>query len=126
MKKNQMSFEKLKRIFKKLNKQILITADPKDWQMAKNLESEKIKLIKTNNFLELASIIKNSKLFITLEGGTMHLAPALGIKTIALFSISDINKWYPWVYKNLVLQDKSKIAENIDEDLIIKKLEEDI
>ena len=126
MKKNQISFEKLKRIFKKFNKQIFITADPKDWQMAKNLENEKIKFIKTNNFLELAGIIKNSKLFITLEGGTMHLAPALGIKTIALFGISDINKWYPWGYKNLVIQDKSKIAENIDENLIIEKIKEHI
>jgi len=124
MRQNQMSFEKLKKIFNKLNQEIFITADPKDWKMAKNLENDKVKFIKTNNFLEWAGVIKNAKLFITLEGGAMHLAPALGVKTIALFGGSNVNKWYPWGYKDLVLQDKSKIAENIDEDLIIEKIKE--
>ena len=126
MKENQMSFEKLKIIFEKLNKEIFITADPKDWEMASKLENEKVKFIKTNNFLEWAGVIKNAKLFITLEGGAMHIAPALEVKTIALFGISDINKWYPWGYKNLVLQDKTKMAENIDSNLIINKIKENI
>ena len=126
MKPNQMSFEKLKKIFNKLNMKIFITADPKDWEMAKNLENENVKFIKTNNFLEWAGVIKNARFFITLEGGAMHLAPALGVKTMALFGKSDINRWHPWGYKDLVLQDKSRIAENINNNLIVEKIKENL
>jgi ADP-heptose:LPS heptosyltransferase len=125
MKDNQMSFEKLQSIFKRLNKKIFITADPKDWNIATNLEELKnVQFIKTNSFLDWAGLIKNSKFFVTLEGGAMHIAPALGVKTMALFGKSNINKWYPWRYKHLVLQNESKIAENINNDLIINKIEE--
>ena len=124
MKENQMSFEKLKRIFDKLNQEIFITADPKDWEMARKLENKRVKFIKTNNFLEWAGVIKNAKLFVTLEGGAMHIAPALGVKTVAIFGKSDVNRWYPWGYKELVLQDKSKIAENIDDELILQRIKD--
>ncbi len=52
----------------------------------------------------------------------MHLGPAVGIKTIALFGQSKINRWYPWGYKDLSLQDKSKQAENIPIDNIKRLL----
>jgi len=127
MKDNQMSYNKLKHIFKNLNEKIFITADPKDWETACKLaELNNVTFIKTESFLDWAGVIKNAKLFVTLEGGAMHIAPALGIKTIALFGRSNINKWYPWGYKHLVLQDKSKIAENIQSEIIIKKIEENI
>ncbi len=126
MKENQMSFEKLKRILEKLNIEIFITADPKDWKMAKKLENNKVKFIQTKSFLEWAGIIKNAKLFVTLEGGAMHIAPALGVKTIAFFGKSNINKWHPWGYKDLVLQDKSKIAENINDELIVERIKENV
>jgi ADP-heptose:LPS heptosyltransferase len=126
MVENQMSFDKLKNIFERLNTNIIITADPKDWEMARNLENDNVKFIQTNNFLEWAGVIKNAKLFITLEGGAMHIAPALGIKTIALFGKSNINKWYPWGYKDLVIQDKTKIAENIEVKKIIEKIKDNI
>ncbi len=127
LEKNQMSFEKLKHIFLKLDKEIYITADPKDWNTAKRLEQyTKAKFIKTDSFLEWAGVIKNSKFMITLEGGAMHIAPALGIKTMALFGGSNINKWFPWGYKNLVIQDESKRAENIDSKLIVQKIKENL
>jgi hypothetical protein len=37
-----------------------------------------------------------------------------------------MDKWYPWGYKNLVIQDKSKIAENIEPELIIDKIKENL
>ncbi len=127
MKKNQMSFEKLKDILSKINKKIYITAEPKDFETARKLEKEtKVIFKKTDSFLDLGAFISRAKLFVTLEGGAMHLAPAIGVKTLALFGVSDINRWHPWGYKDLVLQDKSKIAENIDNNLIIKKIEENI
>ncbi|AZV47380.1 heptosyltransferase [Nautilia sp. PV-1] len=127
MKNNQMSFEKLKDIFAKLDKEIYITAEPKDFETAKKLEKEtKVIFKKTDSFLDLGAFISRAKLFVTLEGGAMHLAPAIEVKTIALFGISDINRWHPWGYKDLVLQDKSKIAENIDNDLIVKHIKNNL
>ncbi|MEO1927104.1 MAG: glycosyltransferase family 9 protein [Nautiliaceae bacterium] len=127
MKNNQMSFEKLKDIFTKLDKEIYITAEPKDFETAKRLEKEtKVIFKKTDFFLDLGAFISRAKLFVTLEGGAMHLAPAIGVKTIALFGVSDINRWHPWGYKDLVLQDKSKIAENIDNDLIVKHIKNNL
>jgi len=123
MKPNQVSYKKLKQILLKLNLNLILTADPKDWRMAEKLEKQtKAILIKTNSFFEWAGVIKNAKFFITVEGGAMHIAPALGIKTMALFGCSEINKWHPWGYKHLVLQDKSHIAENIDNQIIINKI----
>lgn len=125
MKNNKMSLEKLKNIFLSLNEKIYITAEPKDFKMAIELETmTKVKFIKTNSFLNLGALIKYSKLFITLEGGTMHLGPAIGVETIALFGYSNINRWHPWGYKDLVIQNKNKIAENINNILIIKKIQD--
>jgi ADP-heptose:LPS heptosyltransferase len=127
MKNNKMSFEKLKNIFKKIDTKFYITAEPKDFEMAKKLEKETNAIFKkTDSFLDLGAFISKAKLFVTLEGGAMHLAPALGVKTMALFGVSDINRWHPWGYKNLVLQDRSKIAENIDNDLIVEKIKENL
>jgi len=124
---NQMSYEKLKDLFSSLSERIFITAEPKDWKMAEKLsELDNVEFIKTNSLLDWAGVIKNAKLFVTLDGGAVHIAPALGVKTIALFGKTNVNKWYPWGYRDLVLQDNSKIAENIPNELIIKKIEENL
>ena len=124
VKENKISKEKFKRIFDKLNN-VIFTAEPSDFENAKWLENNSnAKWIKTNSLLDLAGVIKNSKLFVSLDGGALHIGPALGVKTIALFGKTNKNKWYPWGYKDLVLQDESKVAENIDENLIIKKIKE--
>jgi ADP-heptose:LPS heptosyltransferase len=129
MKKNQINYHKLYQIINsiKLDK-ILITADPKDFNLAEKL-TESINnaiVIRTKSFYDLGGLISNLKLFITLEGGAMHLSPALGIKTIALFGVSNINRWHPWGYKNLVLQDSSKIANNINMNLIVNTINNEI
>ena len=126
IKENKISKEKFKRIFDKLE-DVIFTAEPMDFDSAKWLEENtNAKWIKTNSLLDLAGVIKNSKLFISLDGGAMHMAPALGIKTIALSGKTNMDKWYPWGYKDLVLQDKSKIAENIDEELIVERVKENL
>lgn len=121
---NQMSYDKLYLILNELkDKNIIITAEPKDYELALKLEKNlNIKFIKTDSFIDLGGLFSNLQLLITLEGGTMHLSPAVGTKTLALFGVSDINRWYPWGYKDLVIQDQSKIANNIDVKIIINKI----
>jgi hypothetical protein len=37
-----------------------------------------------------------------------------------------MDKWYPWGYKDLVIQDESKTARNIQPEIIVKKIEENL
>lgn len=116
MKNNQLSDEKLVKILENINKNnLILTAEPKDYNLADKLSKRfNIQFVKTSSFVDLGALFKNLKLVLTLEGGAMHLSPAVGTKTIALFGQSEIDRWYPWGYKNLVIQDKTKIAENIE------------
>ena len=126
IKKNRYSKEKFKEVINGLEMDnILISAEPIDFINAKWLEDNtKAKFIKTSSLDELTGLIANAKLFVTLDGGAMHIGPALGIKTIALSGKTNMDKWYPWGYKDLVIQDKSKTAENIDENVIVNKIKE--
>jgi len=127
MEKNKYPKEKFKEIIDKLDINILITAEPNDFESAKWLEENtKAKWIKTSSLLDLAGLISNVRLFVTLEGGAMHISSAIRIKTIALFGVSNINRWYPWGYKNLVIQDKSKVAKNIKPEIVVNKIKENL
>ncbi|NPA40540.1 MAG: glycosyltransferase family 9 protein [Thermodesulfobacteria bacterium] len=126
---NRLSFEKIATIFKELKKKVPVyfTSAPQDIELAKALEKEtQAKFVPTKNLLELAGVIKNSKLFVTLDGGAVHLAPALGVKTIAIFGSTPIDRWYPWGYKDLVIQHPSKVAENIKTSEILKRIYENL
>ncbi|NPA39118.1 MAG: glycosyltransferase family 9 protein [Thermodesulfobacteria bacterium] len=123
---NKFSFNKWRKIFNSLVKSgisVFFTASSEDYALAKELSlTTGAKFIHTKSLIELAGVIKNAKLFVTLEGGSMHLGAALGVKTMALFGSSPISRWHPWGYKELVIQHPSKVAENIDNDLIIEKI----
>jgi len=127
VKENKISKEKFKKIFDDLDKNIIISAEPSDIENALWLEKNtNAKFIKTKSLYDLACLIKNVKLFVSLDGGALHIGPALGVKTIGLYGKTNITRWYPWGYKDLALQDKSKIAENIDNRLIIEKIKENV
>ena len=124
IKENKYDKEKFKQVFDKLEGyQILISAEPDNFESAVWLEQNtKAKFIKTSSLQDLGGLIKNVKLFITLDGGAMHLAPAVGTKTISISGKTNMDKWYPWGFKDLVIQDISKIANNIATHMIIEKI----
>ncbi|HIP12484.1 MAG TPA: lipopolysaccharide heptosyltransferase family protein [Arcobacter sp.] len=123
-KANKYATEKFKSIIDALDsKKILITAEPDDFKNAQLLDEQTAAtFIQTSSLLDLSGLIQNIKLFVTLDGGAMHVAPALGIKTISISGETNMDKWYPWGYKELIIQDDSKIAENIDNNLIVNKI----
>lgn len=45
--------------------------------------------------LAFASMVSNCSLFISCDSGPMHLACALGVRTIAIFQNSDFKRWGP-------------------------------
>jgi ADP-heptose:LPS heptosyltransferase len=105
---NRMSLKKWKEVFKRFEKdgiKVFFTADPRDSYLANKLAEEtKATFVKTKNILELAGVIKNAKVFVGLDGGAIHLGAALGIKTIALFGSTPLERWYPWGYKELTIK----------------------
>jgi len=123
IKENRYPKEKFKEIIDNIDENIIISCEPDDIESAKWLENNtKAKYIPTKSLLELCGIISNVKLFVTLDGGAMHIAPALNTKTIAISGKTNMDKWYPWGYKNLVIQDESKVAKNIDSELVVEKI----
>jgi heptosyltransferase III len=121
---NKYDIQKFKEVIDSLGRgNILITAEPDDFEKAKNLDDiTDATFIQTSSLLDLAGLIKNVKLFVTLDGGAMHVAPALGIKTVSISGETNMDKWYPWGYRDLVIQTKSKIANDVKKDQIIEKI----
>ena len=128
VKENQYKKEKFKEVIDTLNeKNILISAEPINFKDAKWLdENTKAKFIKTSSLNDLGGLIKNVKLFITLDGGAMHLGPAVGTKTISISGKTDMIKWHPWGFKELVLQNKTKKIDDISLSTIINMIRENI
>ncbi len=126
IKENQYSKENFKKVIDSLDyDNIVISAEPMDFESVRWIEKNtKAKFIQTSSLQDLGGLIKNVKLFITLDGGAMHLGPAVNTKTISISGKTNMDKWYPWGYKDLVIQDKSKIADNIAPKTIIEKVEE--
>ncbi len=42
-----------------------------------------------------AAMVSNCHLFITRDSGPMHMACALGVRTIAIFEERDVKRWGP-------------------------------
>lgn len=49
----------------------------------------------------------------------MQLKHNVGTQTTALFSQSEMSQCYPWGYKNFTIQDKSKVVDNIRENIVM-------
>lgn len=125
---NQYSKENFKTIIDQLDyPNILITAEPQDTENAKWLEKNTQAIfIPTTSIIDLSALIYHIKLLITLDGGAMHIAPALGKPTIAISGKTNMKKWFPWGYKELVVQNSSKIANNNSTFKIIEKIQQHI
>lgn len=54
-----------------------------------------VPLIFEPSALAFASMVSNCSLFISCDSGPMHLACALGVRTIAIFQNSDFKRWGP-------------------------------
>lgn len=67
-------------------------------QLLRSVDSPRLVPAKTSSITELVAALSLCDLFIGTDGGAMHLAAALKMKTIALFERSQdkLNHWYPW------------------------------
>ena len=128
IKENRYAKERFKEIFDKLSgHKLLISAEPDDIESARWLDKHTdATYVPTTSLEDLGGIIANVKLFVTLDGGAMHLGPAVGTKTISISGKTEMEKWYPWGYKELVIQDESRVADNVAPQKIVEMIERNL
>ena len=69
----------------------------------------KINLIGKLNLMQLAELIKRSKLFISPDSGPMHLAKAVNTKLISLFGTSLSNVWGYKDKNSIIIENKGNV-----------------
>ncbi|MGQ9646248.1 MAG: glycosyltransferase family 9 protein [Thermodesulfobacteriota bacterium] len=78
-------------------------------------------LVKGLKLIELASVMKGSRLFIGNDSGITHMAAALGIPTIAIFGPSDHKTWSPRGEKVFVVRKKMNCSPCSQEKFVLCK-----
>ena len=110
------------RITKKTGSNILIVGGPEESQKGKMFDSldNRIKnLTGETTLIELAQILKKSKLLISGDSGPVHMACAMGTPVIALFRNDILGKgpkrWGPWGEGHIVIEKKSLLDISVDD-----------
>lgn len=97
-------------IREKLHKKIVLIAGKEEVGLnetiKKMLDFEVVDLSGRLNLLQLAAVLKRSKMFVTGDTGPMHIATAMGTKVIALFGAADPNRTGPVGNGHIVIQAK--------------------
>lgn len=109
-------------IAKKTDSDILIIGGPeelKESAMFNGLDRRIKNLTGKTTLVELASILKRSKLLVSGDSGPVHMACAVGTPVIALFR-NDISgkgpkRWGPWGEGNVVIEKNSLSDISVDE-----------
>ncbi len=109
--RNRWSVEKFVKLSREMmiryDKKIVVTFGPQDIKKAECIANEcggNCFIFRTDSILQLCGIIKESPLFITTEGGPMHIAAALGTPTVAIFGKSPVELWRPWGEGHVVIK----------------------
>ncbi len=110
------------RIVKETDLGVVIVGGPEELQKStlfNNLDKRIKNLTGKTTLIELASMLKKSKLLISGDSGPVHMACAVGTSVIALFR-NDIpgkgpKRWGPWGEGNIVIEKKSLLDISVDE-----------
>jgi len=110
------------RIVKETDSDVLIVGGPEELQKSaifNDLDKRIKNLTGKTTLVELASVLKKSKLLISGDSGPVHLASAVGAPVIALFR-NDIpgkgpKRWGPWGEGHIVIEKKSLLDISVDE-----------
>ncbi len=73
----------------------ILTGEPREKELGDAVEKENIprviSMVGKTEIHEVVELIRDSEMFVGLDGGLMHLASALGISTFTLWGASDFN-----------------------------------
>lgn len=111
--------ELIRRLGKDLNFQVIVVGKAAAPEEFDNLGSNVVNLINKTSLVELAQILKQSKLLISCDSGPMHLAAAVGTPVLAIFR-NDLagktaRRWGPWGKGHIVIEKSSLIDISIEE-----------
>ncbi len=114
--------ELAQKIVKETDMNILIVGGPEELQKSaifNNLDGRIKNSTGKTTLIELASMLKKSKLLISGDSGPVHLACAVGTPVIALFR-NDMpgkgpKRWGPWGDGNVVIEKKSFSDISVDD-----------
>lgn len=87
------------RLIEKYNAKVLLFGGPDEYELNENINSmmhNKGLIVKTNNLLSTASIMKRADLFVTNDSALMHIASALKLKVVAIFGPTNTNYVHPY------------------------------
>jgi len=107
----QWPLEKFKELalrLMQLGLKVAIVGNGKEKEYFDNLGENILNMINRTSLIELAGLLKSSKLLISGDSGPMHLAASVGTKVVALFR-SDLpgktaRRWGPWGEGHIILE----------------------
>ena len=100
-------------------KVLVVGKEEKEAKKFDNLAKGLANLINKTSLVELAQILKQSKLLISCDSGPMHLAAAVGTPVLALFR-NDLagktaRRWGPWGKGHIVIEKSNLMDITVDE-----------
>lgn len=84
----------------KLGAQVVLTQGPGGGAIAERISSRavaKVTLLPVMPLRQLAAIISQMSAYVANDNGTMHIAVAVGTKTVGIFGPGEENIWFPYV-----------------------------
>lgn len=96
--------------------------DDKAAQILRACESDDVVGLPTATLDDLIAALDLQDIFITADGGAMHLGAALGKPVIALFGDSDPEQWRPWGVKQRILHPASRDVRDISPEMVVTQL----
>lgn len=87
------------RLVAKLSAQVLITQGPKDREIVSEVFHKCIGNVRVLDILplrQLAAILSHVDVYVANDSGPMHIAVAVGTKTIGIFGPGEENIWFPY------------------------------
>lgn len=84
-------------------------------ELVKRNHGDRLTPIHTKTLVDLVATLSLVDVFVGADGGAMHVAVGLGIKTLALFENvpSKLNHWYPWSVECSVLHSDSALEKDV-------------
>jgi heptosyltransferase-3 len=104
---------------------VVLTWGPGDEALAKQVLAQadsNVFLYPTPTFKSLGALQERCRVFISPDGGAMHLATAVGTPTVGLFGKTDPRSWGPWGNGHVALR-QGKNADLISVDEVYQVLQ---
>jgi ADP-heptose:LPS heptosyltransferase len=86
-------------IIARLGAQVILTQGPKDHQIVSEVSRRCVGTVKVLDVLplrQLAAVLSHASVCVANDSGPMHIAVAVGTKTIGIFGPGEENIWFPY------------------------------